>query len=191
MEQSITDALVKDEVTANRLFREYTRSTAFKLNLGIQEIRMIKQGFNNAWAFTAQDLAVMKRLMDKGLLIHERDGESPKLTQAGKLVQILLHISGHIVHPVPTGYNATGTPQDWTPKEVLNEISHAFDNGRHSMLWWPSELFQAGEEAVLAIQPKYNGDARGGRPRRWLIRSDQIGHDYAGRTSEERRGVPQ
>lgn len=186
MPESLDNSLVTSEADARRIFREYTRSSAFKLSLGVQEIRMIRNGwYVNAWSFGPQEMAVMKRLMDKGLLIHERDGEQPKLTQAGKLVRILLHMSGHIVAPPPK--QPGGHRRDWSPVEVLNEIYHAFNGGRNAMVWWPGELFQTAEDqAVLALQPKYEGDCEGGRPRRWLIHSDQISHDYGGRTSEER-----
>ena len=173
------DLLVSDPATANRLFREYSRSSAFKLSLGIQEIRMLRYGHyvdGFAWSDhpvgTPSEHAALKRLLDKGL-VQRKEGESPQLTPVGKLVLLLLGYSGHIVPPPHIEHDR----RQWSRLDVLKALHHAA-SWNNDIMWWPSDLVESGEQGLLIMRPKYDGDERDGLPCRWLIHEDAIERDF-------------
>ena len=95
---------------ARTRFAEATRSAAFSLTLGIREIRLLAQQIwdldiaSEHWAtlnwLPVGDVAAFQRLIDKGLVIHER-GQKPRLSSAGTLTRALLVESNHIVEAAP------------------------------------------------------------------------------------------
>lgn len=87
-----------DEARAK--FAEATRTSAFLLQLGIREIKMLAgapwdSGLD--WIAPAE-VAALQRLVDKGLVTHEC-GKTPVLTEAGRLTRRLCVLSRHISEP--------------------------------------------------------------------------------------------
>jgi len=82
---------------ANERYREHTRSAAFYLMIGIQEIRALA---NELWTNThlaASEKVTIRRLADKGFLQIE-DKAKVILSPAGELLTEMLRLSQHIVN---------------------------------------------------------------------------------------------
>ncbi len=93
-----------------------TRSAAFNLSLGIQEIRMLAgRPWDPDKSMARAELPVLQRLFNKGLL-EGVAGQRPHLSEAGKLLRQLLVCSKHI----------EPNPDVWTsPLNVLDLLIHA------------------------------------------------------------------
>lgn len=96
MTTDIQRAIESDSFTSVDRLKNYTRSASFSMQLGIREIRLLQaQPWNTSWGMQSVELAALHKLIDKGLLEH-KVGETPRLTEAGKLMRQLLALSEHI-----------------------------------------------------------------------------------------------
>jgi hypothetical protein len=80
---------------ANDRYRQHTRTAAFCLTIGIQEIRGLANQLWTGIHLTASEKATIRRLADKGLL--QIEGEQIGLSTAGSLLTKMLKLSQHIV----------------------------------------------------------------------------------------------
>lgn len=87
-------------------YREATRSASFNLSFGVRETRLLGNNldpFRNRQVgsyslgpqYTAQDLAALKRLITKGMVVIEHG--RPELSPQGRLMRQQMIMSGHIV----------------------------------------------------------------------------------------------
>lgn len=83
-------------------FAEYSRSSSYRLDLGIREIRMLgNRSYRRPFALDdAADLATLQKLCDKGLVDGLYSGRA-WLTRAGQLARGLIVESRHVVEAPP------------------------------------------------------------------------------------------
>ena len=168
---------VADEPTAVERFAEATRSAAFSLNLGVREVRMLAgNNFHHRNLYTASEHAAMQRLIDKGLLL-KKDGEAPKLSEAGELVRRLMVISKHVVIP--------DTPRHKVC-DMLDHVKHSINAiGGRCAGWLVRAGFEKDSDGkILGLvireerpdyEERFNLEME--RPRKktqWLIKADGI-----------------
>lgn len=112
----VANTFAATEQQARDAFVQHSRSVAFSLSLGIQEIRLLAaRPWDPDKSMARADLAVLQRLFNKGLL-EAVAGQRPRLSEAGKLLRQLLVYSKHI----------EPNPDVWTsPLNVLDLLIHA------------------------------------------------------------------
>lgn len=147
---TLTERQQSSSDQAQQRFAEATRSTAFNLNLGIMEIRLLRDNnFQLVHRRSASELAALQRLVDKGMVLTE-PGKKPTLSEAGRVTRELLVLSRHIT----TDEN----PQRLEPDDLLqilrNGMRHYLGGGNA----WLARVYlrkgNPGEESELRIVTK-------------------------------------
>jgi hypothetical protein len=138
MTTEIERSLSADADEALSRFVAFTRSNAFSLSFGVREIRLLAdRPWHAAWSMRGSELDALHRLLGKGMLTHVY-GQSPSLSEAGKLVRQLMILSRHVL---PDAAAKAAVP------DLFELLCHALD-------WYYNDNFrQTREVRVIDGEP--------------------------------------